>query len=495
MIRLAVLGMMHETNTYSSNLADLETYNAGAIHRGDELIERFAESQATIGGFLRQSEDQRHVDTVPLIFAGTTPCGMVTAEAYDTIVGEMRQKLNAAGPFDGVLLALHGACVAENHKSADADIAAAVRATVGPGVPIGVVLDMHANFDPRLLDYVDVVLAYQTNPHVDPHHKAAECRALIVEMIRTGVRPTTVGRTLPLACTITRQGTADSPVSDLLDLASQLETEPGAIDVSLLLGFQYADVPHMGMSVLATHSDRAEAERLSRVLADAVWQARTDLQGGAITVDTAASAVEQHGQQKPILLLDIGDNIGAGGPGDSMVPLSALLDRGIERTVTTCRDRDAISSLRSLPVGASVQIDLGGASPECPGPPLHLNGTIAGRHNGPYRTDGPAHGGFRYFDGGEMVALTTPGGTAVVVTSKPVQPVTPAQLRVVGLDPLDFRAIYAKGVNGPLAGYADICGKHLAVDTPGITRASMTALEYRHRRRPMFPFEPDACYP
>lgn len=478
MIRLAVLGMQHETNTFAGNLADLETYNAGGIQRGDELIERFAESQATLGGFLQQSAN---VQTVPLIFAGTTPRGMVTAQAYDAIVAEMCATLRVQGPFDGVLLALHGACVAENHQSADADIAASVRATVGPDVPIGTVLDMHANVDPRLLDAVDLVLAYQTNPHLDPRRKAAECRTRIIEMITTGTRPTTVVRTLPLTCSITRQGTADSPVRDLLVLAGRLETEPGAIDVSLLLGFQYADVPQMGMSVLATHHDAGEADRLCAALADATWRARTDLQGGAIPIDEAVSAVATHKQEKPLLLLDIGDNIGAGAPGDSTVLLSALLDHGV---VTTCRDHAAITRLRSLAVGASAHVELGTG--------LRFDGTIAGRHEGPYRTDGAAHSGFRYFDGGEMIAVRTAGGSAVVLTSKPVQPVTPAQLHAVGLNPLDFRAILAKGVNGPLAGYADICEKHLAVDTPGITRASITALDYRNRRRPMFPFEPDA---
>lgn len=484
MIRLAVLGMLHETNTFASNLADLDTYTAGGIQRGAELIDRFAQSQATLGGFLQPAED---VQTVPLIFAGTTPRGMVTAQAYDAIVGEMCDMLRAAGPFDGVLLALHGACVAENHQSADADIAAAIRTTVGPDVPIGTVLDMHANVDPRLLDAVDLVLAYQTNPHLDPRTKAMECRARIIDMIATGTRPITVVRTLPLACTIARQGTADPPVRDLLALAGRLEAEPGAIDVSLLLGFQYADVPQMGMAVLATHRDRAGAERLSRELANAIWRVRADLQGGAVTIDVAAAAVGRHTGPKPLLLLDIGDNIGAGSPGDSTALLAGLVQRGVDRVVTTCRDPATVEKLGSLPVGASVQADLGV-------PALRLTGTVAGRHDGPYRTDGPAHSGFRYFDGGEMVALTTPDGTAVVVTSKPVQPVTPAQLQVVGLDPADFRAILAKGVNGPLAGYADICAGHLAVDTPGITRSSMTALHYRNRRRPMYPFEPDTDY-
>ena len=84
---------------------------------------------------------------------------------------------------------------------------------------------------------------------------------------------------------------------------------------------------------------------------------------------------------------------------------------------------------------------------------------------------------------------------AALVDQYLVQPITPAQLTTVGLDPSTFRAIVAKGVNGPRAGYADVCGEHLVVDTAGVTRLSVEEFTYHRRRRPMFPYERDACYP
>src|SRR5262249_10515237 len=152
------------------------------------------------------------------------------------------------------------------------------RLVVGADVPIGSVLDMHANGDPRLARALDVLLAYQTNPHVDPRRKAAECRRLLLGIIRTGQRPAIVVEQVPLVVTITAQDPATTPMSDLLAVAERAEAEPGMIDVSILEGFPYADVPHMGMAVLATHEDEATARAAARRVAAAIWERRADLQ-------------------------------------------------------------------------------------------------------------------------------------------------------------------------------------------------------------------------
>jgi microcystin degradation protein MlrC len=496
MTRLAVLGLHHETNTFSTVLADLAAYQAGGIRRGADFAAHYRDSQATYGGFLETGPGQDAVETVPLMEAMVNPCGVVTGEAYDALVGEMMRLLAERGPFDGVLLGLHGACVAGGHPSADADIADRARSVVGPEVPIGSVLDMHANVDPRLARTLDVLLAYQTNPHVDPRRKATECRRLLLDIIRTGERPAIVVEQVPLVVTITAQDTATEPMAGLLAIAEQAEAEPGVIDVSVIEGFPYADVPHMGMAVLVTHRDEAAARAAARRVAAAVWDRRSDLQGGAVSVDAAVAALRaRDGAAKPLLVLDVGDNIGGGGPGDSTVLLAAILAARIPGVACTLYDPAAVEALAGTAVGDRVTVTAGGHAAEQDGRPVTLAGVVAGRHFGQYEAEKTAHGGFRFFDGGEMVAIRTDDGPTVVLTGKLVPTVTPVQLEVAGLDPGSFRAIIGKGVNAPRAGYADVCGGLLVVDTPGVTRNSLDGFAYRHRRRPMYPFEPDAAYP
>jgi len=60
---------------------------------------------------------------------------------------------------------------------------------------------------------------------------------------------------------------------------------------------------------------------------------------------------------------------------------------------------------------------------------------------------------------------------------------------VVHVEPSKFRVLVAKGVHAPVAAYQPVCKALIRVNTPGVTCADMTALEYHHRRKPMFPFE------
>ena len=495
MIRLAVAGMHHETNTFSSILADLPAYRDGGIRRGPEMTEYYRGSEATLGGFLAPPEDP-DVQLVPLVDAMVNPCGPVSAEAYTAIVDEMTQALRQALPVDGLLLCLHGACVAQGHPSADADIAERLRAVLGPGVPIGCVVDMHANLDPRLATLVDVLVGYQTNPHVDPADRARKCRTLVLRAVRDGRRPATVVRQLPLVVTIARQDTSQSPMADLLAVARSAETRPGVVDVSVLEGFPYADVPQMGMSVVVTHENSAAAaERVAAEVAAAVWARREELQGGTVPIAAAAAAIARHRGDRPLLVLDVGDNIGGGGPGDSTVLLAALVTAGVGSVATTINDPEAVRQLAGAAVGATVTVRLGGRSTEQDGRQLPVTGRLTGRHDGLFSAGSVSHGGFRHFDGGTMVGIVTDADHHIVVTSRAVQPVTPAQFTAVGLDPGTVRAIVAKGVNGPRAGYADVCDGLVVVDTPGVTRSSVERFDYRYRRRPMYPYEPDTGYP
>lgn len=494
-LRLAVLGLGHETNTFSTVPASLATYEDGGIHRGQEMLDHYGESQATFAGFLAPTGDDR-VELVPLLAAWINPCGAITAEAFAAIVGEMVDRLAAAGPVDGVLLGLHGAAVADGHPDADAEMAARVRAVVGPDVPIGVVVDMHANLDQRLVDTVDVLLPYQTNPHVDAKDRGLECRERVVEIIRTGRRPGLALEQLPLVVTITRQDTREEPMAGLLAIAGDLEAADGVLDVSIVEGFPYADVPQMGMSVVAAHRDgTAAARRVARTMARHVWAAREQLQGGGVSVEDAIARVAAHTGTGPLLVLDVGDNVGGGGPGDSTILLAEAVRRRVGGLVTVLFDPETVAGLADAAIGARVQVQVGGRTREQDGSPVPLDAVVVGRSDGRYEEPKMAHGGLRYFDAGAMIALRTDDDITVVLTSKLVQPITPHQLRAVGQDPASFRAIVAKGVNGPRAGYAEVCQGLVVADTPGVTRLSVQGFRYLHRRRPMYPYEPGAAYP
>lgn len=117
-MRFAMLGVSHETNTFSSRVTTYAHFERSGIARGDEIRRRYRESRATLAGFFDAAE-RLGVEVVPLVFAITEPMGTITADAFDRIIGEMLERLRAGGPWAGVLLAQHGAAVSERHPDMD----------------------------------------------------------------------------------------------------------------------------------------------------------------------------------------------------------------------------------------------------------------------------------------------------------------------------------------------------------------------------------------
>ena len=118
-IRIAVAGFSHETCTFCPNPTTVESYERGGVHYGDEVIEAYRGVQIYINGYIKVAEQEEDVELVGIADASSSWGGSsgswITAEAFDKYTGEIVAGLKDKGPFDGVLLALHGAMAAENH--------------------------------------------------------------------------------------------------------------------------------------------------------------------------------------------------------------------------------------------------------------------------------------------------------------------------------------------------------------------------------------------
>lgn len=492
-MRLATLGLVHEANTFSPLLADQRLFDDGCVLRGDAIAQRYAESAATMGGFLAAG-DRAHVQVVPLVFALINPTGPVTEDAFEALVGEMIDELAKQGPWDGVLLALHGAAVAEHIPDADGEIAARVRKAVGPTMPVGAALDMHANISQRLIDALTITTVYQTNPHVDARERAIECADLVVRTVRGEIRPEQALVSLPLVVNIARQDTNVSPMADLVAAAADVARRPGMLSASVVEGFPYADVAQLGMSCLAIHDgDRSTAVDAARELADKVWGCRDDLQAFGLSVDAALDVAEQQADG-PVVLLDVGDNIGGGAPGDSTVILGAAVKRGIRSLVQTLWDPQSVRDCVAAGVGSTITLAVGARHAHSPGYPVGIEGRIRVISDGRFEDPTPTHGGFRHFDMGLTAVLDTTDGHTLVLTSKQIMNSSLRQLRSLGIEPTRYHIIVAKGVNSPRAAYEPIASRLLVVDTDGITAMGLQRFTYQRRRRPVYPFEP-ASFP
>ena len=144
-MRIAIGQLWQETNTFNPLPTTRQHFEEFGVLRGPELIERMADTNE-LGGFiqsLRKWPEQPEI--VGLARLPAWPGGAATEETFvwlrDLLVEELRRAL----PVDGVLLALHGAMVADGHPGVEGEVLQAIRKVIGDHVPLVATLDLHAN--------------------------------------------------------------------------------------------------------------------------------------------------------------------------------------------------------------------------------------------------------------------------------------------------------------------------------------------------------------
>lgn len=490
---MALAGFHHESNTFAPVPASLERFMAAGPVEGDDLVRVYGESKATLGGFL-ELRSLPDLTVTPLFHADLNPMGTITKEAFETLVGRMLERLANEGPWDVVLLALHGAAVTEHQPDADGEIIERVRRLVGRDVVVGVALDMHANVSERMVRNSTVINAYLTNPHVDPRNRARQVADLSVRAARREIQPTTAFIPIPAAINILRQGTSDFPMSHLVRLANEMQQHDGVLSVSVIEGFPYADVSELGMSfIVTTDDDPPLAHQLARRLANEAWHLRDQFIGDGVDLETALQRAAT-APRGPVVLLDVGDNVGGGSPADSTHVLAAAQRLHIGGLFHSLCDPVSAQACIDAGVGARVQLQVGGKTDTLHGSPVHVTGVVEHVDDGRFEDTGVTHGGFRFFNAGQRALLHTDDDHFVLLNSRPMGNTSRAELTSAGLDPLKLKIIVAKGVHSPRGAFEPIATELIQLNTPGCTSADLSTLHYSLRRRPMFPFEHDVSF-
>ena len=486
-MRVGIIGLQHESNSFQSAPTTWEHFEQGAVLAGQQIVSEYGTAHHEVGGFL-QGLDEEDVQAVPIFFAWAMPGGVVTAQTLDRLLEAMLEELKAAGPLDAVLVAPHGAGVSASRPDMDGAWLRELRSRVGPTIPIVGTLDLHANLSPEMLHTTDALIGYRTNPHLDQRQRGQEAARLIARILRGEVRPTQAAATSVLAINIERQSTASSPCRECYEALDDMLADRRVLTNSLLLGFPYADVPEMGASVIVVTNDDPElARQLADDSAEYLRLRRDDFVGRYLDVDAALEQAKT--SPGPVCLLDMGDNVGGGSPGDGTLLLHALVRHGVEKAFVSLFDPVSVQKAGRAGVGQTVELEMGGKVDSLHGAPLRAKVRIRGLYDGSFSETRPRHGGRVNYDMGPTAIAEIVSGPTVMLTSHRVLPFSLQQLTSCGLAPQQFQVIVAKGVHAPVAAYEPVCPTLLRVNTPGVTMADMTKLDYRHRRKPMFPFE------
>ena len=486
-MRVAVGGIMHESNTFATQPTGRRRFEQGSLTRGAAMLSVWREAHHEVGGFIAGLEESG-CEVVPTIMAWATPAGPVEDDVIDEVVDEFIDGCRRS-EADGLLLALHGAMVSQRHRDADGEVLRRLRAGLRPDFPLIVTLDFHANVSGEMAAAAGALIAYQTYPHIDQRECGLVASQLMVRTIRREIRPVTVVTKPPMVLNLLGQETDREPMRSLMRLAREAEKSPGLLSVSVVAGFPYADVPKMGPAIIAVaDADRSAAQLVAEDLAYRMWEARRELFVECPPPEEAVR-LALSSDRRPAVLVDLGDNIGGGSAGDGTVLLGELLRQGAEDAVVVLFDPDASSAAFEIGIGGPFERAIGGNVDRLHGHSVPVRGVVRSLHQGTWVEDQPRHGGRRHNDQGPTAVVELDGRNLVVLNSLRTPPFSLGQLTSLGIDPAARSILVVKAAVAHKAAYGLIAGRTIEVDTPGLTAIDPARFVYRHIRRPMFPLD------
>ena len=483
-MRIATASFSHESNSFYSQPTQLEDFGGC---EGADVISQYAGTFHEIAGYIAGAEEFGY-ELYPLLATSATPGGPVTADTYEHFVGRILSGLEAAPKLDGVLLALHGAMVAEGFPQADGETVCRVRALVGD-LPIAVTHDYHANVPPELVDAADCLIIYKTNPHIDQRERGLQAASILTRQIRGEIAPKMALVKPEVLFNIYFHNTSVAPMQPLMQAAIELESQAGILGCSIAGGYQYADVPYMGPSVVViADGDEERAQREAERLGEQMWASRDQLKP-AVPDPAEAVRLALASEETPVCLLDMGDNIGGGSSGDSTFVLEQLLAQEADGWVVSVWDVESAQACFAAGVGGQVQLRVGGKTDDMHGPTLEIAGRVRTLHDGSYEERERRHGGGRYFNQGPtaVVQVEQAGSKGLLLlNSKRACPNSIHQITCAGIQPEYQRILVAKGAVAPRAAYEPVCGRLIEVASGGATAIDRPADDYQLARKSLY---------
>lgn len=477
-VRIAVASFAMETCTFCPRKTDIEHFEYyGAPYTGEAALS----AGAGTSGFVSAAREYKDVDLVGVSVVrspvGGSMGSWVTERAFDKFVGDIVESLASIPDLDAVYLPLHGAMAVEGVARPEAEFVRRIKDRLGD-IPVAVTLDLHGNEDAALAEQADIVLIVKRFPHYDFNLMGERAARLLIRTVRGTYDPVLVARRPNIAFATVYGGTHQGVPRDMMERARRWENRKPDVYVSVAMGFPFADVPDMGMSVFVqTNGDDELAAEIADDMTAYIQSRREEfeydipkLQAG---VDEGLAALESG--KRPIVLANLSDRLG-----DATHIMGELIKRDQSNFVVgTIRDKAAIDFIKANhKVGDDVEIDIGGHTSDLAGAPVTINGKV--RYIGGFNIEGG--------EDSDLITLSFGDNNWVLLTPTRYQMTTRNILDRAGV-PVDEMDIFVtKSRNHFRRGFMEtgLAKYAVVIDAPGHGPADIGQLPYKNLPKGMY---------
>ncbi|WP_290426998.1 M81 family metallopeptidase [Algoriphagus limi] len=478
--RIAIAGLAIESSTFSPARSTAESFKARI---GGDIFNYYP--------FLADSSSNRsRAEWFPTLRGHAIPGGMVTRDAYDSLVNLTLDMLKENLPYDGLFFDIHGAMSVEDLDDPEGDFIIKVREVVGPETIISTSMDLHGNVSQRLAENTDLITCYRMAPHEDALESKQRAVENLLDRLESGKGKPAYKAWIPVPILLPGEKTSTriDPGKSLYAKVDPQTKKEGVIDAAIWIGYAWADEPRNHAVVMVTGDDEKEVKESVEYLAQSFWDVRNEFEFVApVAYLNESLEMALNSEKKPYVISDMGDNPTAGGAGDVTWTLNEILKRpefqsenGPELIYASIPGPELIEKAKSAQVGEKISGYVGAMVDDRFAPPILLEGKLLAIKEGD-------------LDGKTEIVVQV-GSVKVIVTEKRKPYHHEKDFTDLQLDPRGTDVLVVK-IGYLVPELYDLRGDWIMALTPGGVDQDLQRLGYQRINRPMFPLDPDMADP
>ena len=478
--RVAIAGLAIESSTFSPALTEEEAFHA-----------RVAEDVFSFYPFLNiDSLNRKRAEWIPTLRAHALPGGMVTREAYESLVSKTLDMLEKNGPYDGLFFDIHGAMSVEGLEDPEGDFILRVREVVGKETMITTSMDLHGNVSRRLAQHSDLITCYRMAPHEDAIESKKRAVNNLLDRLENGKGKPAYKAWIPIPILLPGEKTSTriEPGKSLYAKVEPSTLDEGIVDAAIWIGYAWADEPRNHAVVMVTGDDKDKVGKTAEDLARYFWEVRSEFEFVAPTATLEESLDMAIASKKiPFIISDMGDNPTAGGAGDVSWTLKEILarsefksEKGPSLIYASIPGPKLVEKAINAGVGAKIEAAVGAEIDDRFAPPVLLSGTIEAIEHGDTHA--------------ETEVVVKVGSVHIIVTKKRKPYHKESDFTNLGLNPRNTDIVVVK-IGYLVPELYDMRGDWIMALTPGGVDQDLERLGYKNIIRPMFPLDKDMPEP
>ena len=472
--RIAIAGLAIESSTFSPAKTIEEDFKTRI---GDDVF--------TFYPFLSlDSINRNRAEWIPTLRGHALPGGIVTKEAYESLVNKTLTMLKKNMPYDGLFFDIHGAMSVEDIDDPEGDFIKKIRNVIGYETLISTSMDLHGNVSLELAEETDLITCYRMAPHEDALESKKRAVENLLERLESKKgKPLYKARIeVPILLPGEKTSTRIEPGKSLYAKVNPITKSPGIIDAGIWLGYPWADEPRNHGVIMVTGDNKNAVGQAAEYLAESFWNVKDEFEFVAPVASLDESLnLALKSKEIPYIISDMGDNPTAGGAGDVTWTLRELIKReefinnnGPSVIYASIPGPELTKKAIEIGVGNEVEALVGAQIDNRYSPPIKIKGKITAiKHGDKYA---------------ETEVVVQCGSIKIIVTKKRKPYHKLSDFTELNINPNESDIIIVKiGYLVPEL-YNINKGWTMAL-TPGGVDQDLDRLDYKRIKRPMFPLD------